>query len=183
MHALWNPDLYLKAWNFAARAHGEQKVPGSDMPYITHVGAVAMEVMTAIVQTPDVEHPDLAVQCALLHDVVEDTDVSVEQLADAFGPAVAEGVLALSKDPRLPDRQARLLDSLRRIRAQPHEIWMVKLADRITNLQPPPAHWSQARIKRYLAEAAVIYEQLHDASDWLAERLARKMDQYRQYAG
>jgi len=47
---MWSPDFYLAAWNYAAQMHGEQKVPGTQLPYLAHVGAVAMEVMTALAQ-------------------------------------------------------------------------------------------------------------------------------------
>ncbi len=76
----WSQDLYLKAWNFASNAHKDQKLPGSDIPYINHIGSVAMEVMAAIAQSSSVANPDLAVQCALLHDTVEDTRTTYEQV-------------------------------------------------------------------------------------------------------
>ena len=47
---MWSPDLYLAAWNYAAQMHGGQKVPGMEVPYLAHIGAVAMEVMTALAQ-------------------------------------------------------------------------------------------------------------------------------------
>ena len=87
----------MRAWSFAAARHGDQKVPGSELPYITHVGAVAMEVL-ATLAVEELADPDLAVACALLHDTVEDTSTTASEIASAFGAAVAEGVLALSKD-------------------------------------------------------------------------------------
>jgi len=69
-------------------------------------------------------------------------------LEDRFGKAVTDGVKALTKNESLPkDRQ--MSDSLHRIKLQPSEIWAVKLADRITNLQPPPAYWSREKIPNY----------------------------------
>ena len=98
---LWSPDRYLEAWSFAAFHHREQLVPGSNVPYATHLGSVAMEVMTAVAARGDVGDPDLAVQCALLHDVVEDAGVSLEQVKENFGEVVADGVAALTKDKRI----------------------------------------------------------------------------------
>ncbi len=72
-------------------------------------------------------------------------------------------------------------DSLRRILEQPPKIWMVKLADRITNLQPQPLHWTQDKIIRYREEAIVIYEALKDASPFLASRLAGKIESYKTF--
>ena len=178
---LWTPEAYTKAWNFAADAHQGQLVPGSQRPYINHLGNVAMEVMRAIAATP-VAQPDLAVQCALLHDTIEDTPVTYNALAADFGLAVAAGVQALSKNARLP-KARQMADSLGRIRQQSGEVWMVKLADRISNLQPPPKHWGQEKIRQYGAEAEMILDSLGEANQWLANRLAEKIVAYRAYGG
>jgi (p)ppGpp synthase/HD superfamily hydrolase len=55
---------------------------------------------------------------------------------------------------------------------------MVKLADRISNLQPPPRHWSKDRIRDYHREAQVIHDALKDASAFLAGRLRLKIKEY-----
>ncbi|HUG53861.1 MAG TPA: bifunctional (p)ppGpp synthetase/guanosine-3',5'-bis(diphosphate) 3'-pyrophosphohydrolase, partial [Vicinamibacteria bacterium] len=105
------------------------------------------------------------------------TLVTAEQLRAVFGPAVASGVSALSKNKVLPKEQ-QLEDSLHRIREQPAEVWMVKLADRITNLQPPPAHWSKDKIAGYREEAIAIHTSLGEASSVLAGRLSQKIETY-----
>lgn len=172
----WSPDRYLQAARFAARAHNAQKVPGSELPYLLHVTSVAAEVMAALAREA-VAQPDLAVVCALLHDTIEDCGVHAEALADEFGPEVAAGVLALSKDPGLPKDQA-MADSLRRIQQQPREVWMVKLADRITNLEPPPSHWQPAKIAAYRVEALAIADALGAASPLLLARLRARIATY-----
>ncbi len=178
MKQLWSPELYLKAWNFASKAHKGQMLSGSSVPYITHVGNVAMEVMTAIALSP-VDNPDLGVQCALLHDVIEDTPTDIRKIEIKFGQDVAKGVEALSKNPHLPTKAAKMDDSLKRIMKQPREIRMVKLADRITNLQSPPPHWTKAKIEFYYEESIKIYEKLHHAHQALSRRLAKKIENYR----
>lgn len=175
---MWSPEHYLAAWNYAAAMHGEQKVPGTSLPYLAHVGGVAMEVMSALAQGGHVDNPDLAVQCALLHDVIEDTPATYADVSECFGVAVADGVLALTKDTALPSKIEQMADSLARIRRQPTEVWMVKLADRITNLQPPPAHWDDAKIAAYRAEAQTILDALGSADGWLAARLQGKIASY-----
>lgn len=55
---------------------------------------------------------------------------------------------------------------------------MVKLADRITNLQPPPADWTPEKIKHYRAEALEIHSALKDTSLVLASRLIDKIECY-----
>ena len=175
----WTQEGYLKTLRFAAEVHGPQTVPGTGLPYLLHICLVSMEVIAAL-QTESAHNQELAVQCALLHDVLEDTQTTVDQLRAEFGSAVANGVSALSKDKALPKDQ-QLEDSLQRIREQPTEIWMVKMADRITNLQPPPAHWSREKASGYRHEAILIHRKLKDASPALAARLSQKIEAYRAF--
>jgi (p)ppGpp synthase/HD superfamily hydrolase len=176
MTSNWNPELYIKACRFASIAHRGQIVPGSDLPYLMHLNFVSMEIIAALSVESGYDG-DLAVQCALLHDTIEDTDTTYEQIRSIFGTRVADGVQALSKNPDL-EKSQRLTDSLDRIEQQPKEIWMVKLADRITNLQPPPAHWNLAKIVRYREEAGEIHTRLQTASPILSLRLQEKITNY-----
>ena len=176
---MYNQELYTKALRFAAVAHGDQKVPGSNMPYLVHICLVASEA-AGVLFREKVANPDLLMQCALLHDTIEDTDTSPSMIRDTFGEEVADGVTALSKNKVLPKSQA-MEESLERILLQPHEIWMVKLADRVTNLQPPPAHWDRPKCQAYREEAVTIHGTLKEASMWLSERLSSKIEEYAQY--
>lgn len=112
--------------------------------------------------------------------MIEGTDTTFRQIGKEFGPQVARGVLALSKDPAI-DLDERLSDSIRRIRLESKEVWMVKLADRITNLQLPAVHWTKDKIVAYTHEANEILTALGSASRILAERLALKIDQYKAF--
>ncbi|MFH1985463.1 MAG: HD domain-containing protein [Pseudomonadota bacterium] len=179
MTSPWSPETYMAAARFAAEAHQRtgKAVPGTHLPYFYHVCLVAMEVTRAL-SVEDGHDGDLAVQCALLHDVLEDTPVSVRRLAAHFGAAVAAGVQALTKDPAISQKDARMRDSLARIRRQPPSVWLVKLADRIVNLQPPPSDWRADKIALYGQEARVILDALAAASPHLARRLADKISGY-----
>jgi len=176
----WSQDKYIKAWNFASHVHNGQLSPGTDIPYINHIGLVAMETMAATAHGEDIKNLDLLVQCALLHDVIEDTEHTYDEVNKEFGNEVANGVSALSKNTGLPKGE-QMNDSLERIRKQPKEVWMVKLSDRITNLQPPPKHWDKEKIKKYRNEAILILEKLGEANQYLAERLRNKIEEYKQY--
>ena len=178
---IWDQNKFIKAWNFASRVHIGQLVPGTDIPYINHIGNVAMEVMAVIAREKNIENPDLMVQCALLHDAIEDTSNSHETIKEHFGYEVADGVLALSKDGNLHSKDERMKDSIERIKKQPKEVWMVKLSDRITNLQPPPKHWDKEKIKKYRNEAVLLLEALGEANQYLAKRLRKKITDYGQY--
>jgi hypothetical protein len=87
-------------------------------------------------------------------------------------------VAALTKNPELADKSERMEDSLRRIRAQPAEVWMVKMADRISNLRPPPDHWSTEKIVAYRQEAIRIHQALHIANAYLSNELSQAIEAY-----
>ena len=188
MASEWSQDIYISAYRFAAEAHWNSKikqvVPGTDIPYLMHFSMVSMEVIAVLEKESDLDG-DLAVQCALLHDTIEDTDTTYDQLVEKFGLAVANGVNALTKDESIganiskeKKKKIQMTDSLERIRKQPKEIWMVKMADRITNLQPPPSRWTQDKISRYREEAGEIHQTLKQGSQYLAVRLEEKIDNY-----
>lgn len=178
---MWNQDLYLQALLFAGQAHCQQKIPASQMPYAVHFTNVAMEVAHALVLTnsPDLE-ATFAIQCALLHDTIEDTAVTYPVLVTTFGQKVADGVLALTKDKNLP-KEHQMLDSLNRIIKQGAEIRMVKMADRINNLQAPPSHWDKVKIARYHQEALLILNTLGGVNLYIEKRLQQKIENYTQY--
>jgi (p)ppGpp synthase/HD superfamily hydrolase len=175
----WSQESYIKAFTKAAQAHQGQKMPGSEIPYIVHLSLVSMEVMAAL--SVETEHDgNLAISSAILHDIIEDTVINFEEIKTEFGESIANGVLALTKDDSL-EKHLQMADSLQRIKQQPSEIWMVKLADRITNLQAPPHYWNQDKIFRYREEGMQIYEALKDASPFLASRLASKIEDYKAF--
>lgn len=173
---IWSQDLYQKAIRFAGNVHANQKIPGSDLPYIIHLSNVCMEVMTALC-AEETENPDLAVLCALLHDTIEDTGVSSNDIEVLFGKEVSEGVQSLTKNSGI-SKELRMADSIERIKLQPKEVWMVKLADRITNLQTPPSSWTDEKISNYKNEAEYILKHLGSASILLKERLEQKIKNY-----
>ncbi|HTL33767.1 MAG TPA: HD domain-containing protein [Kofleriaceae bacterium] len=174
---MYSPDRYVAAMRFAAERHNAQKVPGSDLPYLVHVVSVAAEVIAALPTTKLADN-DLAVTCALLHDTVEDTATTLDEIRAAFGDAVAAGVSALSKNGALPKAE-QMADSLRRIREQPPEIAVVKLADRITNLATPPAKWTKEKCATYRQEGLLIADTLGYASATLDARLRARAEVYK----
>ncbi|PLB85229.1 hypothetical protein C0T31_12025, partial [Dysgonamonadaceae bacterium] len=68
-----------------------------------------------------------------------------------------------------------------RIKQCKKEVWAVKLADRITNLQPPPSHWNKLKKTGYLLEANYILKELQGANEYLENRLAEKIVEYQDY--
>lgn len=170
--------LYQAAIKFATTKHQEkdQKVPGTDLPYVVHLSNVAMEAIIASFNT-DNFNLGLAVQVTLLHDTLEDTSTDFTELESNFGIEVATAVSALTKNNNLPKEQ-QMEDSLARIKKMPSEVWAVKLADRITNLQPPPSYWDNEKKMKYKREASLILVELKDGNEYLARRLEAKIEEY-----
>ncbi len=173
--------LYQKTIKFAADKHAatDQKIPGSNLPYVVHLSNVTMEIIFAA-EHSNPFNLDLAVQVALLHDILEDTGTTFEELETGFSTAVAQGVQALTKNEALP-KEEKMRDSLNRLKTQPKEVQAVKLADRITNLQAPPAFWKPAKIKAYQEEALQILQALNGANAYLEKRLKERIEAYSVY--
>jgi guanosine-3',5'-bis(diphosphate) 3'-pyrophosphohydrolase len=173
--------LYQEAIKFATYKHLEmnQTVKGTKLPYVVHVSNVAMEIFMAALNTKNFDL-EFAIPVALLHDTIEDTVTTLDELERHFGDRVAAGVLALTKNEDLPKEQ-QTIDSLKRIKELKREVWAVKLADRITNLQSPPDYWDNQKKYEYREESKLILHALRDGNEYLALRLKEKIEDYSAY--
>lgn len=169
---IFNIEKYKKTLEFAAKKHGDQKTP-TGYPYLLHVTSVAAEVINA-----QPENIDLAISCALLHDVIEDTEGTYQEILLDFGKEVADGVFALTKDKRLA-KEDQMANSLLKLEKEPIDVQCVKLADRITNLSSIPFNWTFEKKEKYLKESILIYETLKHSNEFLADRLKEKIDTYK----
>lgn len=176
---LFSVEIYKKSLAYALQAHKEQKTP-EGLPYSFHIVSVATEVVNSLSQCKiSYDEANIAISCALLHDVNEDTDTKVSN--DLNIPnieAVISGVGALTKNETLPTKQDQMQDSLKRLLLEPKCVQMVKLADRITNLAPSPDFWNKAKRQTYVNEAKQILEALKDSNEYLASKLQNKIDNY-----
>ncbi|WP_375563209.1 HD domain-containing protein [Bernardetia sp. OM2101] len=174
-------DLYRDALDFACKAHNEQKMPASELPYFLHISEVMTETLLAFQETNDKNlNQNLGVLVAILHDTVEDTSVTLEEIEKQFGKIVKNGVWAMTKDERLP-KEEQMNDSLEKLLKEPIEVQFVKLADRIVNLKDPPYYWNLEKRQKYQKEAKIILEKLGKANLYLANRLSEKIREYEQY--
>ena len=173
--------LYQKAIRFAALKHAEkgQTIPGTNLSYVVHLSNVAMEILFAFQHSSDF-NLNFAVQVALLHDTLEDTATTFQELLEVFDIGIANAVAALTKNDALPKKD-KMPDSLSRIKILPKEVAAVKLADRITNLQAPPNHWTDAKKFQYQQEATTILHSLAGANSYLEIRLDKKIKEYTSY--
>lgn len=173
-------EIYQETIKFAGEKHKNQKVPGTESNYLLHISNVAMEIILAHKEKDDFD-VNYAVQLALLHDTLEDTNTEFIELEEKFGKKVALGVQALTKNTNLSSKKERMTDSLNRINKLEKEVGAVKLADRITNLQEPPKHWDKDKILNYLNEAKLINEKLKNKNEYLKNRLESKISEYKKY--
>lgn len=180
----WSIDELQNIWQLASKLHDGQKYggpnDGEQVEYINHIGSVTFEIINAINNSNDI-NAELAIKCAMLHDSIEDTDFSYEKTKELFGKEVAEGILALTKNPELENSDEKMKDSLRRIKQQPKEVWAVKLADRICNLYEPPFYWKNEKKLKYIEEAKLILSELKDGNIYLAKRLEGKIKLYHKF--
>ena len=183
---MWSIDELQAVWQKATRLHDGQKYGGQEegeqIEYLNHIGSVVFEILVAIGQEPGMD-ADLAIKCAILHDTIEDTEMSYPKVVEQFGQRVADGVLALTKNEELADKAHKMSDSLQRIKAQPPEVWAVKMADRICNLYAPPFYWTDEKKVAYREEARQIHEALQAGNAYLADRLAKKIADYGRFIG
>jgi len=176
---IFSPEIYKKALAFALKAHGEQKTP-EGLPYSFHIVSVALEVINSLTHhSISYDEANIAICCALLHDVNEDTTTKVTNSLEIENiEAIVSGVAALTKDETLPTKDKQMQDSLERLQKEPKCVQMVKLADRITNLAPAPLFWNRAKRKSYVEEAKHILKALKDSNPYLAQKLQIKIDNY-----
>jgi|TARA_B100000886_G_scaffold43405_1_gene26642 (p)ppGpp synthase/HD superfamily hydrolase len=146
--------LINKAKMLAGKAHEGQFRKYSGMPYIVH----PIEVAT-IVQT--VEHSDEMIAAALLHDVVEDTDYSFEDIAKEVSPEVADLVKGLTdvSSPQDGNRKVRKAIDKDHLAEQNAEVQTIKLADVISNSQDIKAN-DPKFAKVYIEEMKALLEVL-----------------------
>lgn len=176
-----SPDTFRKALRCAAEAHQGQLFPGTELPYFLHVCEVAAEVSFALENTGCIVNKDHALAAALLHDTLEDTSLKAEEIEILFGKKVLNTVKALTKNVTLPSKEEQMRDSLKRISADSSEAGIVKMCDRICNLQAPPHYWSVEKISLYKEEAQLILETLRNVCSFTAKRLEEKIKAYAEF--
>lgn len=160
--------LILKAAQFAAEKHRDQRRKDADAsPYINH------PITLANVLANEGGVTDEEVLCAaLLHDTIEDTETTADELRVNFGDAITAIVLEVTDDKTLPKADRKRLQ----VEHAPHaslKAKQVKLADKICNLRDilasPPADWPLDRKQEYFDWAARVVAGARDAHADLAE--------------
>jgi guanosine-3',5'-bis(diphosphate) 3'-pyrophosphohydrolase len=141
----------LRAVAFAAEMHRDQRRKGARAsPYINHPIAVA-ELLALVGGISDLA----TLQAAVLHDTIEDTQTTAEELENAFGSEVRSLVVEVTDDKRLPkdERKRRQIEHAPELSERAKAI---KIADKICNVRDvtdSPPDWPLERRREYLAWA------------------------------
>lgn len=157
--------LIDEAKQLAGKAHEGQFRKYSGMPYIVH----PVEVAT-IVQTVE-GHTDEMIAAALLHDVVEDTDYTFEDIAEQVSPEVAELVRGLTEVSRPQDGNRALRKAMDRefLAIQSAEVQTIKYADIISNTQDIRAN-DPKFAEIYIAEMKLLLDVMTKGDAKLREK-------------
>lgn len=158
-HPAANLALVLRASVFAAQKHRNQRRKDVEAsPYINHPLALA-----CILADEGGVADATTISAALLHDTIEDTATTAEELQREFGAAVAAVVLEVTDDKALPKAERKRLQ-VEHAGAISDRAKLVKLADKIANLRDiaasPPWDWSVDRRREYFDWAKAVVDRL-----------------------
>jgi guanosine-3',5'-bis(diphosphate) 3'-pyrophosphohydrolase len=164
-------DLVLKAVEFAALKHRDQRRKDEKAsPYINHPIALARILR----EEGDIDDP-VVIAAALLHDTIEDTDTTYDELRGQFGAKVANIVAEVS-DTKWLDKAVRKRIQISRASRSSTGAKLVKIADKIANLRDvignAPKDWSLERRQTYFDWAKSVVDQLRCTNP----RLEKKFD-------
>ncbi|HSQ01017.1 MAG TPA: HD domain-containing protein [Candidatus Dormibacteraeota bacterium] len=151
--------LLTRALAFAAHKHRDQRRKDAEAsPYINHPIALA----ELLVHEGGIDDP-LVLAAALLHDTLEDTETTLDELRAAFGAEIAGIVAEVSDDKSLEkqERKRRQIEHAPQLSARAQ---LVKLADKTCNLRDvadhPPASWSLERRREYFEWAKAVVDRI-----------------------
>jgi guanosine-3',5'-bis(diphosphate) 3'-pyrophosphohydrolase len=166
--------VVLQALSFAARKHSHQRRKGSDhAPYINH----PISVLDLLWRVGGVRQADV-LAAGVLHDTLEDTDTTPQELEAAFGRVVLELVQEVSDDKSLLNAERKRLQIEHAGRLS-NGAKLIKLADKISNVRDlhrtPPIFWSRQRRLEYLDWSARVVERLRGTNPALEAEFDRAL--------
>jgi GTP diphosphokinase / guanosine-3',5'-bis(diphosphate) 3'-diphosphatase len=164
--------LLLNAFKFAALKHRDQRRKDErSSPYINH----PIAVVSALWETGGVRDITTLV-AAILHDIIEDTETSPEELEYEFGAEVCNIVKELTDDKDLPKavRKSLQLENSGQLSLRAR---YVRIADKISNVEDivhsPPARWSPERREEYVIWAGKLIDALRGTNEALEQHFEK----------
>ncbi len=169
---------FLQALSFAAYKHRHQRRKDNSTPYINHPIAVANILLNEAGVTDET-----VLIAALLHDTVEDTETTFEEIERQFGKAVREIVAEVTDDKSLL-KAVRKQQQIDHAAGLSDRAKLVKLADKTANLRDvvasPPDGWSGDRIDNYVEWGKAVIDRLRGTHAQLESLFDRAYEQGRQ---
>ena len=158
--------MILRAADFAARKHRAQRRKDRNAsPYINHPISVAL----MIAEVGGIDDPE-TLAAALLHDTVEDTNTSPEELESKFGKSVRQLVEEVTDDKSLPKQQRKKLQ-IKNAQKKSHRAKQIKIADKTCNIfdiaNSPPHDWTFERKLEYLNWSKDVIDGLRGSNEKL----------------
>lgn len=160
--------LLTKSLLLAAYSHAQQQRKSDGTPYINHL----IEVVDILVTIAHV-HDENELCAAVLHDILEDTEITKKQIAEKFGVCVLEMVEALTDDKTLP-LTARRASILEQIPKKTASIQRIKLADICSNASAIPRGWSNERVTEYFLWLDQVAKTCKNASPSLYDEYLKR---------
>ncbi|KRT81721.1 hypothetical protein AMK59_5398 [Oryctes borbonicus] len=160
----------VKCVNFATIKHKDQRRKDAEKtPYINH------PIGVAYILTEEANISDLAViQAALLHDTVEDTNTTFEEIKNHFGKEVHDIVVEVTDDKSLSWRQRRDLQ-IKNAGSSSYKAKLVKLADKLYNLRDlqrtTPVGWTKEHVDDYFQFSKQVTDGMKGTNVILEEKL------------
>lgn len=172
----------LAAAHFSADRHRDQRRKGvRDTPYINH----PLEVAERIVRVGGVDDLDVLI-AAVLHDTVEDTETTIQEIEDHFGATVAGLVLEVTDDRTLTWQQRKRQEIDHAPKLTPGAK-LIKLSDKTSNVADtahnPPSAWSRQRMRDYLEFASLVAAGCRGVNPALDAEFDRTLAAARQHIG
>jgi guanosine-3',5'-bis(diphosphate) 3'-pyrophosphohydrolase len=172
----------LRALEFAALKHRDQRRKGNHQaPYINHPIQVATLVAT-VGQCEDIA----VLQAAILHDTIEDTDATPEEIESEFGPDVRKLVLEMTDDMSLPSQQ-RKQKQIDRAATLSDRAKLIKIADKIANVgdiaRHPPSDWTFERRRNYFNWTKQVIDRVRGTNAALESSYDEALRQAREILG
>ena len=168
----------LRAVNFSAEKHRTQHRKDNVSPYINHPIAVA-ETLARVGNVRDLD----TIVAAILHDTIEDTDTTPEEISREFGDGVLSLVLEVSDDKTLR-KEVRKQLQIENAPHKSHPAKLIKLADKINNLidltNYPPTDWPLERRVEYLNWSEKVVAGLRGANQPLEKLYDQVLENARQ---
>lgn len=155
-------DIVEKALVLAAQAHDGQYRKGTKIPYITHPVAVGIILMRA-------GYSDELIAAGILHDTVEDTEITLEDIEREFGPKIAGIVAGCSEPDKSLSWEERKEHTIEYLKTAPSEIRVVACADKLHNIRSILSDYKQqgdevwTRFKRGKEQQKWYYQNIIDS--------------------